>query len=184
MLVELHGGRIEARSEGVGKGSEISVRLTTVQPHEPKAARQEKPKLERPVARRILVADDQDDIVQSLAILLRAYGNEVHTAKDGHEALEAAQAFRPDLVLLDIDMPGLDGYTTCRRIREQPWGQDIVIIALTGWGQESDRRKTEEAGFDRHFVKPVAAAALLDVLSKVPIGKRDDPPPKNITLGQ
>jgi PAS domain S-box-containing protein len=166
MLVEMHGGRIEARSEGVGKGSELIVRLTAAQPPEPQAAPQEKPEMQATVARRILVVDDQEDIVQSLAILLRAYGNEVQTAKNGREALEAAQAFRPDLVLLDVGMPGLDGYATCRRMREQPWGKDLVIIALTGWGQESDRRKTKEADFDDHLVKPVAPATLVDVLAK------------------
>ena len=82
-------------------------------------------------------------------------GNEIRTAHDGLEAVEAAEAFRPDVILLDIGLPKLNGYEACRRIREQPWGKDMVLVALTGWGQEEDRRRSEEAGFNHHMVKPV-----------------------------
>jgi CheY-like chemotaxis protein len=98
-------------------------------------------------------------------LLLQALGCEVEVARDGLEAVEAAGRFRPDLVLLDIGMPRLDGYAACRRIREHPWGKDMTVIALTGWGQEDDRLKTQEAGFDGHLIKPVEPAVLLDLLN-------------------
>src|SRR5439155_19895312 len=99
----------------------------------------------------------------SLAMLLREMGQEVYTAYDGEEAIAAAANFKPDIVLLDIGMPKLNGYDACRRIRELPGGKDMLLIALTGWGREDDRRKTEEAGFDYHMVKPVDLAALMNL---------------------
>jgi CheY-like chemotaxis protein len=98
-------------------------------------------------------------------MLLEIMGNEVATAYDGEQAVEVAEAVRPDVVLLDIGMPKLNGYEACRRIREQPWGKGMFLIALTGWGQEEDRRRTEEAGFDRHMVKPVDADVLMKSLA-------------------
>jgi CheY-like chemotaxis protein len=119
------------------------------------------------IARRILIVDDNKDSAESLAILLRMMGHEVTSAYDGEQALTAAEATRPDVVLLDIGLPKLNGYDTCRRIREKPWGQRIFFIALTGWGQEQDRRRTEEAGFDRHMVKPVDATVLTKLLASL-----------------
>ena len=101
-------------------------------------------------------------------MLLKITGNETHTAHDGLEAVEAAEQFRPDVVLLDIGLPKLNGYDAARRIREQPWGKDMVLVALTGWGQEEDRRKSKDAGFDRHMVKPVDLDALMTLLASLP----------------
>jgi PAS domain S-box-containing protein len=161
-LVEMHGGTVEARSEGQGMGSEFVMRLpvvlSLVQGQERDS---DKLKQARPTARRrILVVDDNVDSALSLAKMLDLMGNEVHTALDGLEAVAAAAVYRPDLILLDIGMPKLNGYEACRRIREQGWGKGIVIVALTGWGQEEDRRRSREAGFDRHLIKPVGRDAL------------------------
>lgn len=118
--------------------------------------------------RRILVADDNVDSADSLALLLRMSGNQVETAYDGLQAVEAAERFRPDAVLLDIGMPRLDGYDACRRIRQQPWGEGMLLIAQTGWGQEEDHRRTREAGFDGHLLKPIDHAVLLELLAAHP----------------
>lgn len=167
-LVEMHGGSIEARSDGLNKGSEFIVRLPVLveksavqlpQPHSLDT-------IEIGMARRILAVDDNRDSVESLATVLRLTGNEVETAHDGLEAVKAAERYRPDIILLDIGMPKLDGYGACRRIREQPWGRDIMIIAITGWGQDEDRRKSKEAGFNRHLVKPVELSMLLNLLAE------------------
>jgi len=114
------------------------------------------------------VVDDNPDSVESLAMLLQISGNETHMAHDGLEAVEAAERFRPDVVLLDIGLPQLNGYDVCRRIREQPWGKTMVLIALTGWGQEEDRRQSKNAGFDAHLVKPVDYGALMELLTTLP----------------
>jgi CheY-like chemotaxis protein len=153
-LVELHGGEVEARSEGPGKGSEFVVRLPVADPPVPA---QRSLDVERPRAAccKVVVADDNRDALISLAKLLTIQGNEVRTADDGQEAVDVTEAFRPDVVLLDIGMPGLNGYEAARRIREQPWGEDMMLVALTGWGQEEDKRRSQEAGFDYHLVKPV-----------------------------
>jgi PAS domain S-box-containing protein len=166
-LVEMHGGRIQAYSAGLGKGCTFTVRL-------PVAAVTSVPRREGPdpkrardtTACRVLVVDDHPEVRESLAMLLELQGHEVATARDGLEAVEVAEQLRPDLVLLDLGMPRLDGYGACRRLREQAWGKDLKIVALTGWGQDGDRRQTKEAGFDHHLVKPVAPAALLEVVAK------------------
>jgi CheY-like chemotaxis protein/anti-sigma regulatory factor (Ser/Thr protein kinase) len=167
-LVEMHGGSVEARSEGQGMGSEFIVRLpvalSVVHERQDEGDDQEA----RPTARhRILVVDDSEDAASSLAMVLRIMGNEVRTAHDGLEGVEAAAAFRPDVILLDIGMPKLNGYDACRRIREQPWGKGVVIVALTGWGQDEDKRRSQEAGFDSHLVKPVEPAALEKLLAEL-----------------
>ena len=167
-LVEMHGGSVEAKSEGHGKGSEFFVRLPVVL----SAAREVGPPTDEdePACpsgkRRILVADDNHDSAYTLAKLLTIMGNEVRTANDGSAALDVAAAFRPDLILLDIGMPKLNGYEACRRIREQPWGKTAVLIALTGWGQDEDKRQAQEAGFDHHMVKPVNLAAIEKLLAE------------------
>lgn len=167
-LVELHNGGIEARSEGLGKGSEFIVRL-------PVAGNGASPPSEKPqdgispgVKRHILVVDDNRDSAESLAILLRLTGNEAAVAYDGEQALTAAAKQRPDVILLDIGLPRLNGYDVCRRIRENQWAQNIPIIALTGWGQKEDRRKSAEAGFDGHLVKPVDHGELMRLLAHQP----------------
>lgn len=167
-LVNLHGGKVEARSEGVGKGSEFIVRLPLlVEQHNAAKCHQLSGNgaTNGMTARRILVVDDNCDSADSLTLLLRFAGNEVDTAYDGMEAVEFAERFKPDVVLLDIGMPRLNGYDACRRIRSESWGKDMMLIALTGWGQEDDRRRTVEAGFDAHLVKPVDIGRLMDVLA-------------------
>jgi PAS domain S-box-containing protein len=166
-LVEMHGGSVEAFSEGLGKGSEFVVRLPIVD-EKPDAAAPEPaaaPETERPL--RILIVDDNRDAAASLSRLLTMAGHETHTAHDGLEAWEAAEHLRPEAMLLDIGLPKLSGYELCRLVRDQPWGRDMVLIALTGWGQDADRRRSREAGFDGHVVKPVDHAALENLLQKL-----------------
>ena len=117
--------------------------------------------------RRILVVDDNQDAANTLTMMLRTLGHEVHTAYDGLEAVQAAASFRPDVVLLDIGLPKLNGYETARHIREQPSGQKVSLVALSGWGQEEDKRRAKEAGFDYHLTKPVETAALQKLLASV-----------------
>ena len=117
---------------------------------------------------RILVADDFPQSADTLARLLRQEGNEVQVAQDGNEAFDAAEEFRPDVVVLDIAMPKLNGYEAARKIRAQPWGKQMVLIALTGWGQQQDRRRTQDAGFDAHLTKPVNYEAIMELLASLP----------------
>jgi PAS domain S-box-containing protein len=172
-LVEMHGGRVEAHSEGPGKGSAFTVCLPL--PREVTAFEAPRPgggpqATARP-GRRVLVADDNRDAADSLAILLRLQGHEVYAAHDGREAVEAAGWFRPELAFLDIGMPRLNGLEAARSIRGQPWGREMVLVAVTGWGQEEDRRRAAEAGFDRHLTKPVDPAALQELLARLPAGE-------------
>ena len=120
------------------------------------------------MGRRILIVDDSEDGAESLAMLLQFGGHETHKAHDGLEAIEAAERLRPDAVLLDIGLPGLNGYEVCSRIRKEPWGKEMVLVALTGWGQEEDRHRSREAGFDAHMVKPVDHDLLLKLLASLP----------------
>ncbi|HVY79913.1 MAG TPA: response regulator [Steroidobacteraceae bacterium] len=171
-LVQMHGGSVTAYSDGPGKGSEFLIRL-------PLRARSGAP-LDTdfpPLATAdgaarsghcILLADDNQDALESLAALLQCDGHEVHTAGDGAQALEVAAQCRPHVVLLDIGMPKLDGYEVARRIRAEPWGKAAVLIALTGWGQDEDRRRSREVGFDSHLVKPLDPEALSTMLSRLP----------------
>jgi CheY-like chemotaxis protein len=114
---------------------------------------------------RVLVADDNRDSAESMAALLTLLGHRVRVAHDGAEAVEAAEGFRPQLILMDVGMPRLDGYDATRRIRERPWGQAVRVIALTGWGQDGDRERSRDAGCDGHLVKPVELAALRAALA-------------------
>jgi CheY-like chemotaxis protein len=164
-LVEMHGGRIEARSDGLAKGAEFIVRLPViVDAFGPPASRQEERAAPKS-ALRILIVDDNRDGADSLAMLLQLMGNDIRTAYDGLEGVAVAGEFRPDVALLDIGLPKLSGYEACRRIREQPWGKGILLIAVTGWGKEEDRRRSQEAGFDHHMVKPVDPQALMKLLA-------------------
>lgn len=171
-LVEMHGGCVEAKSDGVGKGSEFVVRLPVVV----EAARAlEAGEWDEPAAPKssltILIVDDNRDAANSLAMLLRIMGNDTRTAYDGQEGMDMAEKFRPDVALLDISLPKLNGYQMCRRIREQPWGIGIVLIAVTGRGQDEDRRRSQEAGFDHHMVKPVDPKALMNLLAELDLAK-------------
>jgi PAS domain S-box-containing protein len=173
-LVELHGGSIEARSSGPGQGSEFIVRLPVAA--DSSVAETEPPKDDcspPPVhKRRILIVDDNRDSADSMAMLLQALGHEVGTAYDGMQAIEAATALRPDVALLDIGMPHLDGYEAGRRIRQHPSCRNVLLIAMTGWGQDEDRRRTDEAGFDHHVVKPVDPGELMKLLAALPTDRR------------
>lgn len=166
-LVELHGGSIEGFSEGAGKGSEFVVRL-------PITIDQQMPVAEATgtnqanTRNRILIVDDNRDSAESLAEVLALTGNEIFLAHDGEAAVATAEAQRPDAILLDIGLPKLNGFNACRRIRENPWAENTLIIALTGWGQEDDRRKSAEAGFDSHLVKPVNLTELMNLLAGLP----------------
>jgi CheY-like chemotaxis protein/two-component sensor histidine kinase len=168
-LVEMHQGTVEARSEGPGKGSEFVVRLPVaeeqlgIQPRRPAADGPAAPG----TARRILVVDDNVDAAESLALLLQLKGHDTRLAHDGHGALEAAQAYRPDVVLLDIGLPGLNGFEVARRFRQLPELRDVFLVALTGWGQEEDRRRGQEAGFDHHLTKPADPAAIEKLLASL-----------------
>ena len=163
-LVELHGGSVSARSEGVGRGSEFVVRLPLTFEAPPRRVELGD---HEPTSRthRILVVDDNRDSADSLVMLLQLSGHEMLVAYDGEQAVDVAHAHRPEMILLDIGLPKLNGFDVCRRIREEPWGKDVTVIALTGWGQEDDRRKSREAGFDGHLVKPVDHAALMRLLT-------------------
>lgn len=172
-LVELHDGNIEARSEGAGKGSEFIIRLPiTISQVVPPDALQNVTDVN--VKHRILVVDDNLDSAQSLSEVLSLGGSETFVAHDGEEAVAAAERLRPDVILLDIGLPKLNGFDACQRIRENPWAKNILIIALTGWGQEEDRRKSTKAGFDVHLVKPVSVTELLTLLARSPQRKDSD----------
>ncbi|OJW06038.1 MAG: hypothetical protein BGO49_07250 [Planctomycetales bacterium 71-10] len=166
-LVEMHGGSVEAESAGPGLGSAFTVRLpASAGPPAPPASPPEAPA--RPVARRrILVVDDSPDSAASMSQLLRILGAEVRTAHDGLEAVSQAEAFRPDAILMDVGMPRLNGHDAARRIREAPWGRDVIIIALTGWGQDADRVLSRAAGCDGHLVKPVDLPDLERLLAEL-----------------
>lgn len=167
-LVEMHDGTVTAHSKGRGSGSEFVVRLPLLL---------DPPKLQQPLvqsleslptpSRRILIVDDNRQSAQLLAQLFEMTGNETLVAYDGDEAVKAAASFRPEVILLDLGLPKLNGYDACRRIREQPWGKEIVLIAVTGWGREEDRRKSREAGFNGHLVKPVKHDAVMRLLAEL-----------------
>jgi signal transduction histidine kinase len=189
-LVQMHGGSVSAVSEGSGKGSEFVIRLPILREDEASVSASAGPAASAPAGsdavssavapligasaarmiRRILIADDNNDALESLATLLQLNGHEVYTATNGGTALQCAERHRPEVCLLDIGMPMLDGYEVAKRIREQPWGQRITLVALTGWGQDSDRRRSREAGFDSHLVKPLDLETLTDLLARLPSG--------------
>lgn len=163
-LVEMHGGTVEAYSDGPGQGSEFTVRLPILKTAH--AVLQASTTANGLMAkRRILIVDDNHDAAMTMGMMLKLMGNDIHTVHDGLAAVEAAEQFRPDMILLDIGLPKLNGYDVCRRIRTQPWSVGMEIIALTGWGQEDDRRRSKEAGFDHHLVKPVEVAGLEKLLA-------------------
>jgi CheY-like chemotaxis protein/two-component sensor histidine kinase len=157
-LVEMHEGTVEAHSEGLGKGCEFIVRLPLMvrERQQPNENNNGESQLEpaRASGHRLLVVDDNKDAAISLSMLLRLQGHEVRVAHDGSAALEMTKTYSPDMVFLDIGMPGMDGYEVARRIRRQPGLEKVVLAALTGWGQQEDRRRTAEAGFDHHLIKP------------------------------
>jgi PAS domain S-box-containing protein len=168
-FVEMHGGTVTATSDGPGKGSSFTVRLPMVGavPEPVPAALPQDQRTAAGTKRRILVVDDDRDSARSMARLLALLGNDVRTAHDGLEAVKVAEEFRPEVILMDVGMPRLNGYEATRRIREQPWGRGLIIIALTGWGQEGDRVESREAGCDRHLIKPVDIRGLEKLLTEL-----------------
>jgi signal transduction histidine kinase len=175
-LLEMHGGSVSAFSEGNGRGSEFLITLPVVTNEAIASNGRASVAVDSDVGgeavqvrRRILVADDNSDALESLATLLELGGHEVYSAANGALALESAERHLPEVALLDIGMPKLDGYEVARRIRAQPWGRRITLVALTGWGQESDRRRSGEAGFDSHMVKPLDLDKLTALLDRLPV---------------
>jgi CheY-like chemotaxis protein len=169
-LVELHGGTVHALSDGPGCGTEIVLRLPLCKPTlTERVVRKALQPVVPPVApRRILIADDNRDAAESLALLLRMEGHDVRIAYDGLEALDVGATFGAEVILLDLGMPNMNGWDAARKMREQPWARDSLLIAVTGWGQPQDRKRTADAGFDLHLVKPVDYAELAGALTRFP----------------
>jgi PAS domain S-box-containing protein len=164
-LVEMHGGQVRARSDGPHRGTEFEIRLPrdlAAQPALPTPSENGSPNVQ---PCRILIVDDNHDAGQCLALMLNLQGHQTRFAQDGLAGLDIAESYRPDLIFLDIGMPKFNGYDVARRIRQQAWGSSIRLVALTGWGQEEDRRKSQAAGFDAHLVKPVDRATLAKVVA-------------------
>ena len=171
-LIEMHGGTLVAHSDGLGTGSEFVVLLPMAlqKQGERHAGKDRQQQAVLPLTSRgmrILIADDNVDAASTLAILLELLGNKVKQVNDGAAAVEAAASFRPQVALIDIGMPKLNGYQVCRQIRQQEGGMAMVIIAVTGWGQPEDRRKSADAGFNHHLVKPVDPSELTQLLAKI-----------------
>ena len=168
-LAEMHGGTAEARSAGPGKGSEFIVRLPTASA----SAVSREPTLadlgpaENSSGLKVVVADDVPDSVQSLALALQILGHKVRMAADGAQAWETAMKFRPDVAILDIGMPGLNGYEVAEKIKQSPWGTQIVLVALTGWGQRDDVNRARAAGFDHHLTKPADFSVVRKLLDEI-----------------
>jgi CheY-like chemotaxis protein len=165
-LIQMHGGSVVAKSDGPGLGSEFIVRLPVADGIRATDAPPEGKAWSR-VPLRVMVVDDNRDAADSLGMLLEFLGAEVKVVHDGAAALDQLAAFRPSLVLTDLGMPGLDGYEVARRIRERSTGVEVMLIALTGWGQEEDRRRSRDAGFDDHLIKPAEIDTLQALLLSV-----------------
>ncbi len=166
-LVELHEGSIEAESPGVGEGSTFDVRLPLSSPPMADAAADLAP--ESTASHRILVVDDNPDVVESCALLLRLLGQQVDTAADGPAALATVERLRPDLILLDLGLPGMDGFEVARRLRASNPGRAAWLVAVTGYGQETDIERSRAAGFDEHLLKPVGQDAMVSLLARCPV---------------
>jgi CheY-like chemotaxis protein/two-component sensor histidine kinase len=170
-LVELHQGRVSVTSEGAGKGAEFRIVLPCISevPHAA-SAREESQKPVVSEGRRVLVVDDNVDAAESIAVLLRMEGHEVKTVSDGHQALASSQVFAPSVVVLDIGLPGMDGYELARRLRQLPQTREALFIALTGYGQKEDRAQAAAAGFEHHFIKPADPRAIHTAISRFSFG--------------
>jgi CheY-like chemotaxis protein len=170
-LVEMHGGSITAQSQGPGRGSSFTVRLPALADAVGDAAagfaeNHCATPAESTVKHRVLVVDDNSDAAATLVMALEQQGHEAKSAHDGREALAQLEDYRPSVILLDIGLPEMNGYEVCREIRRKPWGDRIAIVAVTGWGQDEDRRRSAEAKFDAHLVKPIDLAALSRLLDE------------------
>jgi PAS domain S-box-containing protein len=164
-IVDLHGGTVTAESHGTDRGSTFRVRLPLVQQGIRQAEPAPSPSAEAAVSKRVLIADDNLDAAESLQLWLQLAGHDVQIAGNGMEALRVAAEFKPDVALLDLGMPGLSGFDVARRIRDSAWGSDMVLVALTGWGQDEDRKQSAEAGFDHHLTKPIAPEAIESLIA-------------------
>lgn len=175
-LVDMHGGVVEVRSEGRHRGSEFIVRL----PLEDAAPANSPSNHEPPVTttpkaqRKVLIVDDNHDAARLLSLIVKMLGNEIRLAGNGEEAIQVAAEFNPEVILMDIGMPRMNGYEAARRIRQEPWGQSMMLVALTGWGQDEDKQRTREAGFDFHLVKPAEPAELQRLLEKAGTSWREE----------
>ncbi|MEO8680580.1 MAG: PAS domain S-box protein [Vicinamibacterales bacterium] len=167
-IVEMHAGTVEAHSDGPGQGSEFVIRIPLADGAVAAHSANGHSATPDTVPRRILVVDDNEDAAEALAAMLAIDGHETQLAYNGPQAFRTAEAFKPDVVFLDIGMPTLDGHETARRIRQEPWGKEIVLIALTGWGQPEDRTRSKEAGFNHHLVKPADPEMVAKLLSSLP----------------
>jgi CheY-like chemotaxis protein/two-component sensor histidine kinase len=165
-LVEMHGGSVEAHSDGIGMGCEFVVRIPCAE-HAQDIDELPTTSQASGHSMRILVVDDNHDGAKTLSMILKLSGNDVHTVFDGESALAAVRENLFDVVLLDIGLPGMNGHEVCRGIRQMPHGDQMVIIAQTGWSQDSDRRKTKEAGFDHHLTKPIDLKVLASLLTEI-----------------
>jgi CheY-like chemotaxis protein len=164
----MHGGTIEARSEGPGKGSVFTIRVPYAKPVEETQSDEQESAPTATPALRILIVDDNQAAAEMLSLVVeRALGHETRTAHDGIEAIEVAAYFLPDVVLMDLGMPNMNGYEAARLIRQQPWGAEMILIAITGWGQEEDKQRSKAAGFNAHLVKPVEAGELQKLFATV-----------------
>jgi CheY-like chemotaxis protein len=166
-LVEMHEGHVEVHSAGPNAGSEFLVRLPIVDAPATRQARVGSDRDWQTSELRILVVDDNRDAAASLSKLLELMGNTTRTAHDGEEAVTAAAEYEPDVVSLDIGLPKLNGYDTARAIRREPWGRNTVLVAVTGWGQHEDKRRSAESGFNHHLVKPVDPKAIMNLLAEL-----------------
>jgi CheY-like chemotaxis protein len=168
-IVEMHGGAVMAVSDPVQRGTQIRVQLPLARVAAAIASAPvpaaSPPSLESPMAQRVLVVDDNRDAANLLGVFLDALGNDVRVAHDGREAIQVAQEFLPSVVLMDLGMPIMNGYSAARHIREQSWGQEMLLVALSGWGQDVYRQRAKEAGFDHHLVKPADPVDLERILT-------------------
>ncbi|HEY2147389.1 MAG TPA: ATP-binding protein, partial [Pirellulales bacterium] len=173
-LVEMHGGSVEVHSRGRNQGTTFAVRLPILSASPASFDGETKDTVSplSTVKRRVLVVDDNIDALESLICLMERLGQDVRSAHDGREALKVAAMFQPEIVLMDLAMPKLNGYEAARQMRQEPWGRDLTLVATTGFGQDDDRLRSAAAGFDRHLVKPIAVAVLRDVLEAPPRGSQ------------
>jgi CheY-like chemotaxis protein len=172
-LVEMHGGTLTAHSEGSGRGSEFRLRLPLAVEAENARASSNDARRKDFSGHRVLIVDDNVDAANTMSLLLQTLGtNEVRVVSSGSEALQQSADWKPDIMLLDLQMPEMDGYEVARRVRGEAWGKDLLIVALTGWGAHDHKRRTREAGFDHHLTKPADRAALEAVLGRPADGPR------------